>query len=176
MFVLPKYDGPYTVFMVGGEVAVFDTKAKVVRQLGGYRAMQSVLCSERPGNINAWQAGVNTEDDPFWDRRPRFLVLNSLGDALTRDDFSSFAPEQPEVWLGSYWRGFPGSRRAAYRNWMRYPRTQNERSMNGAALAEEGEPRARNVRLGNNLPSSWDDLYRTSQRSWKEHRRKQYRS
>jgi hypothetical protein len=171
MVVIPKYDGPYTVFVTNGEVAVFETRAQVVRWLGGYRAMQGELCNERPGDIAGWQTGYE-EDHPFWTRRAQFLILNCLGDALTLASFSEFAPREDEFRF-SLWR-FPGSRRAAYRNWLRYPRTQNERRLNSAVLKDEGEPHARNVRSGSNLPSSWDDFTRASQRSWKEHRRKQY--
>lgn len=169
MVVIPKYDGPYTVFVIGGDVRVFDTKAKLVRWLGGYREMQGNLCHARPSNIAVWQKGYD-EADPFAYQWPRVLALNSLGDVLNLDAFRDFAPA-PVDWPLRLWRN-PGSRRAAYRNWLRYPRTQAERRMNGLVLTEEGETVARNKRA--KLPSSWDDFTRTSQRSWKEQRRTQH--
>jgi hypothetical protein len=168
MVVIPKYDGPYTVFVIGGDVRVFDTKVKLVRWLGGYREMQGNLCAVRPSNVAVWQKGYD-ENDPFAYRWPKVLVLNSWGEVLYLDAFREFAPE-PIEWP-RWWRR-PGTRRAAYRNWLRYPRTQSERRLNGLVLTEDGETFARNKRA--NLPSSWDDFTRSSQRSWKEHRRNQY--
>ncbi len=48
---------------------------------------------------------------------------------------------------------------------IRYPKTQQERR-------EDPNPR---VKRGKNLPTSYDDLDRGTQRSWKKHRKTQYK-
>jgi hypothetical protein len=52
----------------------------------------------------------------------------------------------------------------------RRPRTTRERR---DSLYAEGYCRAK--RNFHNLPEAWDDITRTKQRSWKEHRKHQYK-
>jgi hypothetical protein len=63
--------------------------------------------------------------------------------------------------------------------WWRLLRTTNERRANTGDATDariEGEPPpVRRSRLGYNLPSAWDDIVRCAQRSWKKHRKRQFR-
>jgi hypothetical protein len=171
MFVVPKKDGPYTVFVAGGEVAVLETKARVVKHVGGFRALRWQLCTSRPLSLAAW---LEQPDPGFWAVSPRFLVLNAMGEVLTCEDFTELEPKADDRRPGAYGRRWPGSRRTAYRNWLRFPRTQHERRQNALVVAEDGEDGARGRRRGRNLPSANWDLGRSTERSWKRHRRSQY--
>jgi len=56
---------------------------------------------------------------------------------------------------------------------MRYPRTTQERRANSRGMRHEYKIRAR--RNQKNLVEAWDDIWERSQRSWKKHRRTQYK-
>ena len=62
---------------------------------------------------------------------------------------------------------------------MRAPHTMNERRANEIIKEEviiSLGMRIRRARLGHNLVSAWDDIYRACPvRSWKSHRKTQYR-
>ena len=64
--------------------------------------------------------------------------------------------------------------------WLRHPRTQQERRVNGKRNFidyDEYKVRTRPKRNKANLPCHWDDLLNHSwyDRSWKRYRRKQYK-
>jgi hypothetical protein len=171
MFVVPKKDGPYTVFVAGDEVAVLGTKTRVVNYLGGFRAMRRQLYTSRPASLAEW---VQQPGPGYWTPYPRFLVLNSMGEVLTLEDFAELEPKADDRRPGAYGQRWPGSRRAAYRNWLRFPRTQHERRQNALVVAEDGEEGVRGRRRGRNLPSANWDIGRSTERSWKRHRRSQH--
>lgn len=53
--------------------------------------------------------------------------------------------------------------------WFRSPKTFNE------IKASTSGWKVRAARRWRNLPTTWDDVYRTVQRSWKEHRKSQFK-
>lgn len=55
-------------------------------------------------------------------------------------------------------------KRTPYNNWMTYPKTKQE-------LSQEVPTRASRK----NLPTAWDDLYRTTEKNWKSQRKTQYK-
>lgn len=62
------------------------------------------------------------------------------------------------------------SKRNSCGYWFRRPKTLNEKRLNSLVLAEDGEPAARASRGPMYLPSTWDDIGRLVERSWKSHR------
>lgn len=60
-------------------------------------------------------------------------------------------------------------------SWLRYPRTTQERRRWYADINEVPLRRARCPRNNRNLPSSWADIVRHTQRCWKEQRRLKWR-
>jgi len=59
-------------------------------------------------------------------------------------------------------------RKLPLRKWLRYPSTQSERKSDPAYQ--------RAKRNYTNLPTAWDDNFRRPQRSWKKHRKTQWKS
>lgn len=57
--------------------------------------------------------------------------------------------------------------------WLRHPRTKQENSYNQTEKTEEYSGKIRKSRK--NLPTAWDDLPIRLQRSWKKHRKTQYK-
>lgn len=57
--------------------------------------------------------------------------------------------------------------------WYRFPRTQSERRLVAASL-DRNVP-VRSKRRIKALPTLWDDVPKSSQRSWKAHRRHQWK-
>lgn len=64
-------------------------------------------------------------------------------------------------------------------NYLRYPRTRQEKCQTEALLKElEIEPlpiRVRRSRVGHNLPDDREDVSRETLRSWKAYRKTQYK-
>jgi hypothetical protein len=57
---------------------------------------------------------------------------------------------------------------------LRRPKTTQERRVNGKRT-DRREYKIRARRNAANLPEAWDDIWATTQRSWKKHRKKQYK-
>jgi hypothetical protein len=57
---------------------------------------------------------------------------------------------------------------------LRHPRTTQERRANSKGFRHEYKVRAR--RNQKNLVEAWDDIWNRSQRSWKKHRKTQYKT
>lgn len=70
-------------------------------------------------------------------------------------------------------RRFSAARRRKTRYRMRRMRTTQERRLH--CVIEDWEPPVRAARRPGSLPHSWDDYWRQSTRSWKKHRRRQWR-
>jgi hypothetical protein len=60
-------------------------------------------------------------------------------------------------------RGGPG--------WFRGIQTSQEIRLNELVLVNEGEIHVRSARNKSNLPTAWEDFWRTTQRNWKEQRK-----
>ena len=61
-------------------------------------------------------------------------------------------------------------------NWLRYPRTRQEKAINATAIQDEDIKVYRvHIRNTRYLPSSWDDINRYTTRSWKAYRYTQYK-
>lgn len=63
--------------------------------------------------------------------------------------------------------------------WMRKPRTTQERRVNGKRcylLIDDYKVNIRASRNMSNLVEAWDDIWNTGQRSWKKHRKHQWRA
>lgn len=69
-----------------------------------------------------------------------------------------------------------GSRRSRQSDYLRYPKTQAERRLAGGGPVDEFEPAPRSARSRRYLPTAWDDQIRCNQRSWKSHRRTQWKT
>jgi len=181
MFTITLDDGPYTVFKSDGDVAVYRTKAKLVKAIG-WRTLSRRLDEARPVTAAAWlkaqaavaQTGYAELFGYTASYGPRYLVLNDFGEALAVADFAKEAPAPYDKSFGNYGVRHSGSRRRGYSHWLRVPRTQSECRMNALVVEEDGEVAARPCRHAPLLPSAWEDLPRTVQRSWKEHRRFQH--
>lgn len=68
-------------------------------------------------------------------------------------------------------------RRRFHGGWMRSPRTLNENRANDS-LAYDGHELplpVEKLKSRGKLPTSWDDLMRSKNRSWKKHRRTQWK-
>ncbi|MDM0118022.1 hypothetical protein QTI66_38740 [Variovorax sp. J22R133] len=61
----------------------------------------------------------------------------------------------------------PGVHRKRGGHWIRQIATMSERRSNGLVVIEDGEHGARRARMGRQLPSSWEDIGKCTQRSWK---------
>jgi hypothetical protein len=60
--------------------------------------------------------------------------------------------------------------------YFRNPKTTQERRMAGAVMTEEGEPPPRAARGPKHLVTAWDDIPRGFDRTWKRHRRAQWKT
>jgi len=63
-------------------------------------------------------------------------------------------------------------------SWLRRPRTTNERraSPKRSVICDEGfVVKIRANRNFTNIPNAWDDITTSSERSWKSHRKTQYK-
>ena len=58
------------------------------------------------------------------------------------------------------------------KDWLRYPRTTQERR---ASQVVDGEPAPRPARTLRSLPSAWDDQWRHVEKCWKRFRRVRWR-
>lgn len=83
-----------------------------------------------------------------------------------------------EASLAAFYRRNPeGGKRGHYRYFRRIETMAEIRQNHGWSKIGrlEGEPPPRASRTRGNLPTSWDDICRTRTRSWKAHRRDQWR-
>ncbi|MBC8741852.1 hypothetical protein F6X40_35480 [Paraburkholderia sp. UCT31] len=175
MVVIPKNDGPYTVYDRNGNVSVYRTKAQVVKASGGYGRLKRRLERGKPVCARAWLA--QPEASTVWyyaEERASRLVLNTVGDSLAIEAFAEFAPVKKPRIQGDYGVSHEGRKRTNGR-WYRTIGTFPERRMNALVLFEDGETASRAARQGKNLPSPWDDYVRSNERNWKVQRQKQYR-
>lgn len=174
---------PYSVY--------FGDRAYYVDQASSVAALRVLLEELGDDYLTHYQAlrrqrehavllGANWYDlSPY----PSFLVIDRLG--VERPELAS--PKAIDhaffsAGTGPTWDeevrpcGVPiprTGRRSPYR-YRRHPATQAERRQ-AFAVAEEGEPPIRGSRKFRQLPTYWDDLARTNQRSWKRQRRTQWR-
>ena len=58
------------------------------------------------------------------------------------------------------------------KNHLRHPKTTQEIKWNEAHEKQEVKVRKKRMRL----PTAWDDIWRKSQRSWKKHRKTQWKA
>lgn len=165
MFVVPRNDAPYTLFCSDGRVAVYRTKAQLVKATGWYRLRNTLVVVEAD-SVGDWlkasQAAVE-----FRDGVSR-VVLDAFGCPLGILDFAKLEPRSnmPQRESGRRWRKS---------RWMRYPKTYSERRMNAVVFEDEGEVAARGARTGKNLADDRDDKKLVIQRNWKSFRRTQWR-
>lgn len=174
---------PYTVFHGGLFVARVPTLEALV-------AVLSPAWVDRDAAIRARRAAG--EAHWFLADHPPFEVFDSQGQS--RPDLCSPARirhqhgrrngslegvvERP--WDGDRRpRGLPipgtGVRRS-YGRWLVFPQTQAERRW-ACPVVEDGEPGVRAARRAHMLPTAWDDWPKAcvEDRSWKRHRRRQWR-
>jgi hypothetical protein len=63
-------------------------------------------------------------------------------------------------------------------NWLRYPKTLQEKAVNNITILDEDiqahRIRIRRSRIGYNLPDVYDDRPKSMKRSWKAYRQTQY--
>jgi hypothetical protein len=167
MFVVPRKDGPYTLFCSDGRVAVYANKAQMVRATGWYR-LRNTLVNVEPDSVEQWLKAVN-EPAEFRTESVSRIVLDGYGRPLSMADFAKLEPRsnQPQRESGRRWRKS---------RCMRYPKTYAERRMNSVVFEDDGEVPARGARTGKNLADDRDDKKLVLQRNWKAFRRTQWRA
>lgn len=120
-----------------------------------------------------------------------YIMRDEHGSPLTANDFYELRPKRRKtVWLKSAQRegdwtsaqysGRPVPNVSKLRGgagYWRRPRTQAERRLNqrDSEAREWGEPPIRGRRSSKALPSSWDDISRDKQKSWKKQRSTQWK-
>lgn len=177
MHVIPRSDGPYTLFDRHGNVCIYSTKTRAVKALGGYQRLCLQLERDRPGSVQQWleQPSVcSLLTFPTW-MRTQFLLLNTVGLPLAPEDFAEFAPRQRTRVQGSYGVQYQGSKCRGGDGYRRM-RTAAELRLNALVVFEDDEVPARPCRRGRNLPHSWDLVGCSFERNWKRNRKTQYRS
>lgn len=117
---------------------------------------------------------------PGW---PEFLVVDNRGELRPdlddprkiRRSFPAYKHAIDGGWNGDVRpRGMPiAGTGVRYGRHRRHPQTQHERRW-ACPVMEDGEPTVRGRRRFRHLPSSWDDVARTNQRSWKSQRQTQW--
>lgn len=97
--------------------------------------------------------------------RLKIVPLLDMGRAIHRDQIES----RRSLYTGYCGYGpVPGTRKS--RGGIGYSRrmkTVGERRLNALVLHDDGEVACRSSRFGGNLPSSWDDKFRNTERNWK---------
>ena len=177
MYVIPRSDGPYTLFDRLGNIWVYSTKAQVVKALGGYQALSYLLERNRPASSQQWLASRFPDTLPAFlpYEQTRFLLLNTVGMPVVPDDFIEFARVRRVRVQGDCGVPYDGSKCRTGDGWRRM-RTTAERRLNALVVFEDGEVVARPCRRGRNLPQSRDLVARSFSKNWKRYRKTQYRS
>lgn len=111
------------------------------------------------------------------------ICRDAEGKILLPEDFAAeqrrlLRLRRHSAWAGfrwGFWNGegpvpFTGKHRGG--SWQRAPATTAEKRL---AVVVDDEPGPRPSRRPHKLVNAWDDVPRTNQRSWKEHRTTQYR-
>ncbi|EPP7233250.1 hypothetical protein ACTOJ1_000104 [Shigella flexneri] len=114
-----------------------------------------------------------------------FILRDDAGKELTSDDFLEFSNYQYDYKKRYIVRGtgpVPNLRRRGYCKYFRKPRTIQERRYNSSPEIFEYDDliikvKMRARRSSKNLPSSWDDIYRSNYKnnSWKKYRKQQWK-
>lgn len=140
------------------------------------------------GNVGE-HFNVFYEKSHIWDcDQEKYVYQNNYYryDVIMRDDYGEIVTIGYLVALWNqrfrkpyrYTPYIPGTKRSRY-GWYRHLKTTNERRQavdNWDAYDEYGiVVRPRGSRGYHGLPNSWDDYHRTDTRSWKKHRKTQWR-
>lgn len=166
----------FTLLVTRGKPVVYcfdtlDQLAIEVYRLRWTDEGQKIAAGALPTSVHLWEGGEFCRLRPFnVEAFDGHAVLDVQ--ALFRHGKNLF-DRRGDVWFwrrNPRWNGegpVPGTgRRIRGRKYFRYPVTQRDRRENCRPL-EVDEPRVRAARNHHYLPSSWDDIYRRTERSWK---------
>lgn len=147
--------------------------------------------SRRRGAYRHWDLSIGpafrVRVDRDWLGQPYyreydFILRDAQGNPL--EPWIIPAPAWAEKWKRGQrgpvpvWRRGPvprtGYKGGSHTDTLRYPRTQAARKA-GQAPVDDNEPIVRRARSPVALPTAWDDAPRGCQRSWKAHRRTQWK-
>lgn len=179
MHVIPKYQTSVSLFHVSGKVTVYKTKAHARRALGLRWIADNVRKEFRAFSHREYFA--DSQDISFVYGESEYVMRDDFGQPLLREDF--LTPRDrlySRRLLRGYYCGYgPVPRTGKSRSYSRYyrgMRTQQARRM--AQVMSEEEIRPRPKRSEKSLRSSWDDVYRhdLDHRSWKRHRKTQWKA
>lgn len=188
LFVVPPADQVGAVHLVNrsGKVLMFTSLLSLSHFLTNRVGRRRASCRNWDLSIGpAFRVceGRSWEGQPYY-RHYEWVLETTRGTRL--DPAVIPVPEWVSAWrrfhdipTGQYRRDpvphTRGSRRSRQSDYLRYPKTQAERRLAAGAPVDEFEPTPRSARSRRHLPSAWDDQIRCNQRSWKSHRRTQWK-
>lgn len=172
MYVVPKHQTSVTLFGRDGSVRLFKTRREALRELGA--------------NFIRYQVGpdfktprLHHQFNQDWYVTPySFVMLDDSGKPMSLADFEDLVPARKQSrWsrpFGEYGVSHPGRKRSNG-HYYRRPKTISEKRMHSLVVNEDQEPAVRGSRKPSNLADSWDDICLYREKSWKSHRKTQYK-
>lgn len=171
----PAVETPVWLFELAGPTRVFQSRRELAQWLG-YAALSQ-------GALGSALAPCGFSAQGHWDSGTHW-VARQHGDLVSNADLLALLPPRPQRW-----RRHPAQRPSDYRRgpvpgtgvhhgyrWLRHPRTQALLREAWYTPEDHDEPRVR-ARL-RSRPTAWDDQSRQDgkDRSWKRHRRTQWKA
>lgn len=164
-----------------GNVTIFNGRKEAALKLG-YGFIYNLVGEHLGSSCNDIQYYRNNNIKS----RADFILRNDYGDILTFQDFSKIFEDLREErnrkkkskWdRYAYWNGtgpVPGTGNRSYGRCMRHPKTLKTLKY-ATGIVEELEPKVK-IRGGkSSIPTAWDDFMIARTRSWKKHRKVQYK-
>jgi hypothetical protein len=173
MHVIPKHQTSVTLFGRDGSVRLFDTRSAALRELGA-----SFIRYQAGPDFKTPRVPNHRFDLEWCTSFYTFVLVDDSGKAMSIADFEYLIPpRKPSRWsrdFGEYGVSHPGSK-PSNGHYHRRPKTTAEKRMYSLVLSEDLEPPVRPSRSPSNLVDTWDDVYLHREKSWKRHRKTQYK-
>ena len=180
MHQIPAYTLGVTLITNDGKVRSFPSLRSALIELGWRWIELNVgahFCQFIGADIK-WDAGRERRTPIY--KYSYAIMRSSLGDVITADDFAPLRLKKRPWYLRrfEFWNGegaVPRTGKRGRGRWHRRLATSNARR--AAQVVELCEPPPRPARKASNIPNSWDDysIAAREDRSWKRHRRTQWK-
>jgi hypothetical protein len=174
MYVVPKHQTSATLFGRDGSVRLFKTRREALRELGASFIRHQVGPDFKTPrhfshvHYSDWSVSLYA-----------FILLDDAGKPLSIADFEDLLPPRKQrSWhrtFGEYGVRHPGHKPSNGRCYRR-PKTIAEKRLHSLVLVEDMEPAVRGRRKPPNLADTWDDIRFFHEKSWKSHRKTQYKN
>lgn len=181
MHVIPPHQSAVSLFNREGLVRTYASKVEALRELG-YSWISRNVGQDFRRFSHVERFAFDVFGDPIYQTFD-YVLRDEHGQALTAADFWPLTGGDRRIvpWVNPRylcWNGegpVPGTakRSGGYRYFRRIHTYPSRRD--AWHCADEGEPAVRAARNAANLPTNYDDIQRGRQRSWKEHRKTQWK-